>query len=162
MNRSIYLLLICLMLTNAPVFGQVAVSYYPFQSVLSVSTDTEKMCWADLRAETNTFFSNINLECNAMVNIKRTDWVNYYVGAGINMNPFYGKEDLPFVNGYTLNTGVRVKPIQKHKNLQVILELSPYANRYFDGGLLRTMLGIAYNFPGGRDRNKRSIPDASD
>jgi len=76
------------------------------------------LLWVDLRIETNTFFSNVNLELNAMVNIKRTDWVNYYSGLGINVNPFYGLESLPFTNGYVLNVGVRVKPIQKHKNLQ--------------------------------------------
>lgn len=81
-----------------------------------------------------------------MFNIKRTDWVNYYLGAGINFNPFYSLEDLPFANGYAFNAGARIKPIQKHKNIQVVFELSPYFNTNFDGGLLRTYLGLAYNF----------------
>ena len=98
-----------------------------------------------MQIETNTFFSNINLEFNALINIKRTNWVNYYSGFGINVNPFYGLEDLSFTNGYVLNTGVRVKPIQKHKNLQVVFELSPYFNKNFDGGMVRTLLGISYN-----------------
>jgi hypothetical protein len=80
-----------------------------------------------------------------MVNIKRTDWINYYSGVGINVNPFYGLESLPFTNGYVLSTGIRVKPIQKHKNFQVVFELSPYFNKYFDGGLVRTLLGVSYN-----------------
>ncbi|OFY50914.1 MAG: hypothetical protein A2W85_04705 [Bacteroidetes bacterium GWF2_41_31] len=80
-----------------------------------------------------------------MVNLKRTDWVNYYSGLGINVNPFYGIEDLPFTNGTVLCAGVRIKPIQKHKNLQVAFELSPYFNKYFDGGMVRTLLGISYN-----------------
>ena len=77
-----------------------------------------------------------------MVTIKKTDWVNYYTGLGINANPFYGLESLPFINGYVFNVGVRVKPIQKHKNLQVIFELSPYLNKDFDGGMFRTLLGM--------------------
>ena len=127
------------------IYSQIALSYYPFQSVLSVSSNTDKLLWADLRIETNTFFSNINLEFNAMVNLKRTDWVNYYSGLGINVNPFYGLEDLPFTNGTVLCAGVRIKPVQKHKNLQVVFELSPYFNKYFDGGMVRTLLGISYN-----------------
>jgi len=127
------------------IYSQIAVSYYPFQSILSVSSNTDKLLWADLRIETNTFFSNINLELNAMVNIKRTDWVNYYSGLGINVNPFYGLESLPFTNGYVLNVGVRVKPMQKHKNLQVIFEFGPYFNKNFDGGIVRALLGISYN-----------------
>ena len=126
-------------------YSQIAVSYYPFQSILSVSSNTDKLLWADLRIETNTFFSNINLEFDAMVNIKRTDWINYYTGLGINVNPFYDLESLPFTNGYVLNVGVRIKPIQRHKNLQVIFELGPYFNKNFDGGIFRTLLGISYN-----------------
>ena len=127
-------------------YSQIAVSYYPFQSILSVSSNTDKLLWADLRIETNTFFSNMNMEFDAMINIKRTDWVNYYAGLGINVNPLYGFKDLPSTNGYVLNIGVRVKPIQKYKNLQVMFELSPYFNRNFDGGMVRTLLGISYNF----------------
>jgi hypothetical protein len=145
MRKILIIFILSLGFFTGKLYSQIAVSYYPFQSILSVSSNTDKLLWTDFRIETNTFFSNINLELNAMVNIKRTDWVNYYSGLGINVNPFYGLESLPFTNGYVLNVGVRVKPIQKHKNLQVIFELSPYFNKNFDGGMVRTLLGISYN-----------------
>lgn len=130
---------------SGKIYSQVALSYYPIQSIVSVSSNTDNLLWADLRIESNTFISNINLEFDAMVNIKRTDWVNYYAGIGININPFYGLEDLPLTNGYLFNVGVRVKPIQKHKNMHIIFEVSAYSNKYFDGGMLRTLLGVSYN-----------------
>ena len=126
-------------------YSQIAISYYPFQSILSVSSSPEKTFWGDLRIETNTFFSNINLEFDVMVNIKKTERVNYYAGLGINVNPFYGLESLPFTNGYTLNTGVKIKPFLNHQKFQVAFELSAYFNKNFDGGLLRTLLGVSYN-----------------
>jgi len=142
-------LVICLFIlwpVSEKLYSQVAISYFPFQSVLSISSDTENLLWGEMRVGTNTFFSNINLEFDAQINFKRTNWVNYYSGLGINVNPFYGIEDLPFTNGYVLNIGARIKPVQAHKNLQVVFEISPYVNSQFDGGLLRTYLGLAYNF----------------
>ncbi len=126
--------------------AQVAVSYYPFQSVLSVSSNTENILWADIRVETNTFFSNLNIEVSPMWNFKRTNWVNYYTGIGINFNPVNSSQNLPFINGYVIDFGARIKPLQKNKNIQLLFEISPYVNQEFTGGNLRTLLGIAYNF----------------
>lgn len=126
--------------------AQVSIGYYPFQSILSVSTNTEKVVWADFRIETNTFFSNMNMELAPMWNLKRTDWVNYYVGFGTSFNPANTFQALPFVNGYALYVGTKIKPIQKHKNIQLLFEISPYINQEFSSGNLRTLLGVAYNF----------------
>lgn len=126
--------------------AQVSLGYYPFQSILSVTTNTEKIIWGDFRIETNTFFSNVNMELSPMWNFKRTDWVNYYTGAGVNFNPVNVFQDLPFINGYTLDFGARIKPIQKHKNIQLLFEISPYINQEFSSGNLRTLLGVAYNW----------------
>jgi hypothetical protein len=127
--------------------SQVAISYYPFQtSQLAVSTNTEKRFWADYRLETNTFFSNLNMELSPMWNFKRTTLVNYYLGPGILFNPVLAAADLPVISGYFLDLGARFKPFEKYRNLQLIFEISPYTNREFFGGNLRTRLGVAYNF----------------
>lgn len=128
--------------------AQVAVGYYPFQSILSVSTNTEKLFWADLRVETNTFFSNMNTEISPMWNFKRTNSINYYIGAGLNFNPSNIFQNLDAVNGYAFDFGVRLKPLpfQHLKNVQVMFEISPYFNTEFTSGKLRTLLGFAYNF----------------
>mgnify|MGYP001953233162 CR=1 FL=1 len=96
--------------------------------------------------KTETFFSNVNMELSPMWNFKRTDWVNYYTGIGVNFNPMNSFQDLPIVNGYTLDFGARIKPLQKYKNIQLLFEISPYMNQEFSGGNLRTLFGVAYNF----------------
>ena len=126
--------------------AQVAISYYPFQSILSLSSNTENTLWGDFRIETNTFFGNINMEPHLMINLKRSSWVNYYSGFGVNINPLNSASNISVLNGYTIDFGVRIKPIQIHSNFQVLFEISPYLNKQFDGGILRTYLGLAYNF----------------
>ncbi|MCC2546401.1 hypothetical protein LJY25_08085 [Hymenobacter sp. BT175] len=140
------LLLLTGLVVSQSAAAQVAVTYFPFQSVLGVSSDTERRVWGGLNLETNTFISNVNVEVQGVVNVKRGSWVNYYTGLGLNTNPLYAVNELPLVNGYSLTFGTRIKPLPNHRNLQVVFELAPYANRYLDGGYLRTMLGLAYNF----------------
>jgi hypothetical protein len=139
-------LLIFSLILFSQIKAQVAIGYYPFQSILSVSTSTEKAVWADFRIETNTFFSNMNMELAPMWNLKRTDWVNYYVGFGTSFNPANTFQALPFVNGYAVYFGSRIKPMQKYKNVQLLFEISPYINQEFSSGNLRTLFGLAYNW----------------
>ena len=145
MKKILLVLLFSLGTLTGKLYSQIAISYYPIQSVLSVSSNPDKLLWADLKMETNTFFSNINLEFDVMINIKRTDWVNYYTGLGINLNPTSGLEDLDYTNGYVIPIGARIKPIQKHTKFQVVFEIAPYFSPEFDGGMVRTLLGISYN-----------------
>lgn len=140
------LLLLAALLLPRPAPAQVAVTYFPFQSVLGVASDTERRLWVGLNAETNTFISNMNLELQGMVNLKKGETVNYYAGLGLNANPLTALNELPLVNGYTLTAGARIKPLPNYRNVQVVFELTPYANAYFDGGYVRTLLGLAYNF----------------
>ena len=126
--------------------AQIALTYYPFNNVFSVSSNTEKQVWADLRMETNTFYGNMAVEPHFMFNWKRTDRVNYHVGLGFNFSLFQEDSEADVFNGYSIDFGARIKPIQKHRNVQVVFELSPYINKYFDGGLFRALLGVAYNF----------------
>lgn len=114
--------------------------------MLGVATNTEHRLWLGLNAETNTFISNVNLELQGMANLKRGEWVNYYAGLGVNTNPLAAINELPLVNGYTLTAGARIKPLANYRNVQLVFELTPYTNPHFDGGYLRTLLGLSYNF----------------
>jgi hypothetical protein len=127
-------------------YSQVAVGYFPFQSVVSLSTNTEKAVWLDYKLETNSFSSNLNMEISPKWNFKRREFVNYYVGAGIAFNPVYVFSNLPIVNGSFLDFGARIKPLKQLNNFQLILELSPYVNADFAGGNIRSKLGLAWNF----------------
>jgi hypothetical protein len=131
---------------STPIVAQVSVGYYPIQSELSLSTNSERLFWGDLRIATNNFFGNITTEPVLIVNIKRKEMVNFYSGLGMNFNFFNAANNISIINGYSLHIGSRIKPLKKINNLQLIFEISPYMNQKFDGGLLRTRLGVAYQF----------------
>jgi hypothetical protein len=137
------LLLACSVLI---VRSQIAVSYFPFQSLLALSSNTERLLWADFKLETNAFGSNINMELAPMWNVKRSDLVNYYLGPGINLFPAYANSDLSVLSGYFITMGTRIKPFEKYKGVQLVFELSPYVNSLLTNGGIRTRLGLAYNF----------------
>lgn len=143
---KLYSFLFLYFLCITTVCGQVSVGYFPFQSVVSVSTNTEKLCWVDYKLETNSFASNFNMEFSPKINFSRRSLVNYYTGVGISLNPAYVASKLSITNGYFIDFGVRVKPLTQYKNLQIVFEISPYINKSFDGGNIRTKLGIAWNF----------------
>ena len=141
------LILLCfIFFVSKIVSAQLSIGYYPFQSELSISTNAENTIWGDLRIASNTFFGNITIEPILMVNINRTEIINYYGGIGMNLNFFNTYDNISIINGYNLHFGTRAKPIKQLNSLHVIFEISPYMNRNFDGGLLRTRLGIAYQF----------------
>lgn len=145
-STRLLLVFALVILSTRSVSSQIAIGYHPFQSVLSVSSTTEKSFWLDYKLETNSFLSNINMEFSPKYNVRMSERVNYYLGAGISINPLNGASDLPVTNGYFFDCGARIKPLSEDRNVQIIFELSPYVNREFSGGSLRTRLGIGYNF----------------
>jgi hypothetical protein len=143
--KRILIIFICL-LTHKHIFAQVAISYFPFQSILSVSSNTDKRLFADFKIETNNFVSNLNMEFSPKFNLKSLEKVKYYTGIGISINPVNSFANLPITNGYFIDFGMRAKPFEKLNNLQVVFEISPYVNQEMNGGNLRTRIGIAWNF----------------
>ena len=127
-------------------YAQVNIAYYPWNNLLGISTNTNKLIWFDLKSEVNTFFGNLNTEQSLQLNIKRTEFVNYYTGIGISTNYIRATHDGKIINGYYVNFGSRIKPINKVPGLQIIAEISPYLNREFQSGILRFNLGIGYQF----------------
>ena len=142
----ILILLLFILLLSKPSSAQISVGYYPFQSEISVTTSSERAVWGDCRIATNTFFGNITTEPVLMVNVKRTESANFYSGIGMNLNFFNEANNISIINGYNLHFGTRAKPIKNLNNLHIIFEISPYMNQSFDGGILRTRLGLAYQF----------------
>lgn len=142
----ILILLLLFFLLSKPSSAQISIGYYPFQSEISITTNSEKLIWGDCRIATNTFYGNITTEPVLMVNVKRTELANFYGGIGMNLNFFNAANNISIINGYNLHFGIRVKPINNIRKLHIIFEISPYMNRNFDGGILRTRLGLAYQF----------------
>ncbi len=126
--------------------AQMSVGYLPFESIISISTHSDHLIWGELRIQSNTFFGNVVTEPSLRWNFKREPLANYYFGAGLAANPFNVTQDLPLIDGYAIAFGSRIKPITKYPKIQLIFEISPYVNRYFDGGTLKSHLGVAYQF----------------
>ncbi len=151
------LVILVFLLTQKQLFAQVAINYFPFQSILSVSTNTDKRLFADFKMETNNFISNLNMEFSPKFNVKRLEKANYYAGIGISINPVNSFANLPITNGYFIDFGMRAKPFEKLNNLQIVFELSPYVNREINGGNLRTRIGIAWNFSSNINRQDKTL-----
>ncbi len=125
-----------------------SVAYYPWNGLLSVSTNPHKPVWADVRLQTNTLFGSLSTEILPMVNLKQTETVQTYLGGGVRFN-FIGKlagQTKNVVEGYMLNVGVRVAPFKENRNIKIALELAPYVQRLGDSGILKTNFGLVYVF----------------
>lgn len=140
------LLSLCLSGTSCAALGQIALSYYPVTSYIGVSTNTARKCWADLRLLTNTFIGFSNIEISPKLNLKNTEAVKIYAGAGFNLNVAQGAYDGKYINGYFLSGGIMASPFKEVRSMVFIFEISPYVNYRISDGMIRTTLGIAWQF----------------
>lgn len=127
-------------------FGQASVTYYPLNSILSVSTNPDRAVWLDARLQTNTALGALSTTLCPMINVVRKPTINYYVGAGINLNPLTSLNDERFVRGYSAHVGVRFIPLSFLPKFRVAFELSPYTQSNFKYGNLYSYLGLIYQF----------------
>lgn len=131
-------------------FSQASVGYYPWNGLLSLSTNPRYAVWLDTRYQTNSLFSSLSVDILPMINLKRSEVVQVYMGGGVRVNPLYRiadpKAKLLTVDGYSANVGVRVAPFEKNRGLQVALELNPYVRNDLANGVLKSHFGLVYAF----------------
>jgi len=144
--KKTLLLLFCLIVINQMIFAQAAISYYPVTSYIGVSTNTEHKIWADLRLQTNTFIGFSNFEISPKLNLKRTEVVKTYIGTGLNFNIAYGLYDAQYINGYFVSAGVMVSPFKQARAFSFVFEVSPYINYSLSDAIIRSTLGITWQF----------------
>ncbi len=126
-----------------------AVSYYPWNSILSVATNPTKVVWGDFRVQTNSFTSSLNTETVLMVNVGYTRNTNIYVGGGMNFGFVAAALDnKPLLKGYSASVGMRSYPFEKMPKVSINFELSPYVNSDGQSGLIRSWFGLGYHFGG--------------
>lgn len=126
--------------------GQASVAYYPFNSVISVSTNSDRAFWLDARVQANTAFESLSTTICPLVNVVRKAQVNYYTGLGVRVNALNGLDNRDVLEGYSLHVGVRAKPLPFLPNLRVAFEIAPYSRKDFKYGILQAYLGLAYQF----------------
>lgn len=140
-------LLIALLLGyTLPALGQASVAYYPFNNLVSVSTNADRAFWLDARVQTNTVFGSLSTTLCPLINVVRKQQVNYYTGLGVRFNPLNGIDDRDILEGYSLHIGVRIKPLTFMPNLRVAFEIAPYSRKDFKTGNLQSFLGLVYQF----------------
>lgn len=139
-----------LLLLSLPVmaFSQASVGYYPFNSfgLFTVSTNPDKLVWLDGRLQTNSLFEQLSTTFCPMINVSRTERVNYYVGPGIQVNALNAVNGDKILEGYSLHVGVRAAPVASLPNLRIAFELSPSARSNFKSGVFYSYLGLVWHF----------------
>ena len=142
MKNTLTAFLLCVSVTA---FGQASVAYYPFSSVISVSTNADRALWLDARVQTNTAFGSLSTTICPLVNVVRRENVNYYTGVGVRFNALNGLDNRDILEGYSLHVGVRVK-VPFVSNLRAAFELAPYSRKDFRFGVMQSYLGLVYQF----------------
>ena len=127
-------------------FGQASVAYYPFNNIVTVSSNADRTFWFDGRLQTNTIFGSLSTTLCPMVNISRKSQVNFYTGLGVRFNALNGIDDRDILEGYSLHIGARIKPLTFMPNLRVAFEIAPYSRKDFKTGNLQSFLGLVYQF----------------
>lgn len=150
MKKIFALVLLFVLCGKAELRAQASVGYYPWSNLLSVSTSTQKAIWLDTRLQTNSLFSSLSIDILPMINLKRGEVAQWYIGGGLRFNPLYriadGNADLITIDGYSVNFGVRIAPLPKNRRIQLALELNPYVKDSFDSGVLKSHFGVVYVF----------------
>ncbi|GAB3706135.1 hypothetical protein GCM10027592_39330 [Spirosoma flavus] len=141
-----HLLIVLLLGSAVSAFGQASVAYYPFNNVVSVSTNSDRAFWLDARMQTNTLFGSLSTTICPLINVSRQTQVNYYTGLGIRFNALNGIDNRDILEGYSLHIGVRIKPLTFMPNLRIAFEIAPYSRKDFKTGNLQSFLGFAYQF----------------
>lgn len=137
-----------LLLTSAfqSLCAQVVVGYYPFNSVLTVSSNPRHRIWGEARFQTNSIFSSLNTELAPMVTFVRKPQHLFYAGVGANLG-IVGKlvdSKTRLIQGYFLSVGTRVTPLVKVPQLGISFELTPYSRQDFKTGNFRSWLGVTW------------------
>ncbi|WP_157505133.1 hypothetical protein [Dyadobacter beijingensis] len=161
MKRVLLVLTLMLLLGQEKLRAQASVGYYPWSSLLTVSTNAKKVIWLDTRMQTNSLFSSLSIDILPMINLKRGEVAQWYLGGGLRLNPLYRiadpDADLITVDGYSVNFGVRVAPLPMNRRIMLALELNPYVKDKFDSGVLKSHFGIVYAF--GKKKKTDAAPE---
>jgi hypothetical protein len=126
-----------------------SISYYPFNSQLSIATNPTKVIWMDFRFQMNSYLASLNTEPTLMVNLAYTGNANFYAGAGANLGIIGAVGyNMKLVNGYFGCFGVRAYPFKEAQKVSINFELSPYVEQTAQVGFFRAWLGVGYHFGG--------------
>lgn len=123
--------------------AQITLNYFPFNDIVSINSNPYTRVFIDYKVQTNSFFTNMNMEFSPKFNFKRKEKYNIYSGIGVQFNLTNLYLKTPLQNGYFVDFGCRLMPFEKIQRLNFIFEISPYINKDINGGNLRSRLGLS-------------------
>lgn len=128
----VLLITVCL-----PVYSQIATTLYSSRSFTKIAVGYEfsDKTWCDLRAYSGFFIENFTFEPVIAYNFVSKDAYDVYSGVGciINLKNFVSNHSYNIFSSYVVDfstgpiipIGVRLRPFEKSKNLQIIMEAQP-------------------------------------
>ena len=138
-----YLIIFLIGFWVSEIKSQITINYFPFNDIVSINSNPYKRLFIDYKVQTNSFFTNMNMEFSPKFNFKRKEKYNVYTGFGVQFNLTNIYLKTPLQNGYFIDFGCRLMPFEKFQRLNFIFELSPYINKDINGGNLRSRLGLS-------------------
>lgn len=123
------------------------VTYYPWDNVLAVSSNPQRLVWGEARFQMNSLFAALDTELAPMINFRRSPQSQFYAGGGAAFG-FVSRfvDNSPLLKGYFLSIGTRVHPLVQVPQVGVAFELSPYTAEDFKSGRFRAWLGVSWQF----------------
>ena len=140
-NHLKLFLLFFIILSVNKTFGQVSVSTYSIHAI-GISTDNDKKISGELKAFLNRESENIIFEPTIMYNFRQQEYHQISIGIGFSAYPF---TEIDGANGITIPVQLEISPIEKVKNLSILMEIAPQIGAGFSSPV-RTLWGVRYAF----------------
>jgi len=144
--KKLLLLALCPLLLAPRAWAQ-AVTYHPWDNVLAVASNPQRVLWGEARFQMNSLFAALDTELAPMVNFRRSPQSQFYAGGGVAFGfVSHFVDDAPLLKGYFLSVGTRIHPLVQVPQVGVAFELSPYTAEDFRSGRFRAWLGVTWQF----------------
>lgn len=133
----IFVFIIALLSVNKG-FGQLSVSYqYSSLNKIGFGYNFSPKIWTELRIYSNTNLRNFTPELVFLLNIKKKEQHEIYIGIGGVANIF---------EGLVFPIGLQFKPIENFKRLSLQIEFEPILDISGDDIIFQSSAGIRYTF----------------
>jgi hypothetical protein len=133
----IFVFIIALLSVNKG-FGQLSVSYqYSSMNEIGLGYSFSPKIWTELRIYSNNNLKSLSPELVFLLNIKKKEQHDIYIGIGGIANVF---------EGLVLPIGLQFRPIENFKRFSIQIEFEPILDISRDDLIFKSSAGIRYTF----------------
>ena len=141
MNYFKYVVFLTLFSISTNTSAQFAVTGFT-SNVVGINTDKTKKISLEMKVFANNYIEDLPLELSAFYNFKTKEYHRFSIGAGFNLSPFRGFDE---VNAIVIPVSLEIFPIKDFKKIAIVLELTPVIGIENDVAI-RSLVGIRYSF----------------